>query len=282
MRDLAIDVEGLASHCSDLLRDGCDGVVVFGTTGEATSFTVDEKTSALEILIERGVPPERMMVGTGCAAVPDSIALTRHATQLGVGGVLVLPPFYFKGVTDEGVIAAYDQIIQGVGDENLRLYLYHFPHLSGVALSLDVVEKLKTRYPKTVVGLKDSSGDAEGLERFCGAFPQLKIFPGTESLLLESLRMGSAGCISASFNATGPLGAEVMRRSKEADAESLQARLTRIRRVFESEPIIAGLKATLARRTGIEEWSLMRPPLVALDAIRADRLAAALEAEGVS
>jgi 4-hydroxy-tetrahydrodipicolinate synthase len=272
--DLRIDHETLATHAHWLLANGCDGLVLLGTTGEANSFSVAERMALLDGMIEAGLPPGRLMVGTGCCAVPDTVALTQHAVAHGVGGVLVLPPFYYKNVSDEGVFAAFDQVIQQVGEAALQIYLYHFPKMSGVAFSPALIERLRHRYPHTVVGMKDSSGDVEHMKRTIAAFPDFRVFAGTERYLLDILRLGGAGCISATTNVTCRLAGDVFARRDSEEARDLQARLTAIRTALEAFPFVATLKHLTAVRTRQASWRNVRPPLHALTPEQTARLEA--------
>ena len=274
---LAIDHAALAAHLRRLLGAGCHGVALFGTTGEATSFGLDERRAALDAVVAAGVPAGRLLVGAGGCALPEAAALTRHAVGAGAAGVLVLPPFYYKNVTDDGLFAFFDGLVQRVGEARLRLYLYHFPQMSGVPISPALVGRLRARYPEVVAGLKDSSGDAEHLDSLLRAFPELAIFAGTERLLLAGLRAGAAGCISATANATAALAAEVYAAWQAGDAaraETLQQRLTPIRQAIEGFPIIAALKHVFG-------YGALRPPLRPLDAAQAAALDAALARLGV-
>lgn len=264
--DLAIDHPAFAEHCHWLLAHGCDGLAPMGTTGEATSFSVGERTEALERLVDARVPAARMIVGVGCCAIPDTVALTRHAVALGAGGVLALPPFYYKNVSDDGLYAAYDRVIQQVGDARLRLYLYHFPQMSSVPLSPALIARLHRAYPDTVVGLKDSSGDWDNLKAVCEMLPGFRVYAGTERYLLALLRAGGAGTISSTVNVTCALAAEVHARRDAPEADALQERLTRVRDAIERRPpAIPALKRLVAERTGHESWRCTRPPHLPLD-----------------
>jgi 4-hydroxy-tetrahydrodipicolinate synthase len=273
--DFSIDHDAFAAHCRWLLASGCDGVAPMGTTGEANSFSVAERIEALDRLAASGIPLERLLIGTGCAAIPDTVVLTRHAIAHGVGGVLVLPPFYYKNVSDDGLFAAFDQVIQRVASNRLKLYLYHFPQMSGVPLSQALIGRLVERYPDTVVGMKDSSGDWNNMKTACERFPGFRVYAGTETLLLPILRTGGAGCISATTNVTCALAAEVYAKRATPQAESLQQRLSAAREAFEKFPAIAALKRLTAERTGHEAWRLPRPPHLVL----ADAQFALLKAE---
>lgn len=277
--DLSIDHEAFAEHCRWLLANGCDGVAPMGTTGEANSFSVAERIEALDRLVEAGLPPERLLVGTGCCAIPDTVALTRHAAARGAGA-LALPPFYYKNVSDDGLYAAFDEVIQRVGDPRLRLYVYHFPQMSAVPLSRALIARLVKRYPDTVVGMKDSSGDWSNMKAVCEELPGFRVYSGTEKLLLPILRAGGAGCISATVNTTCTLAAEVYAKRASDDAEALQARLAAVRDTMDAYPPIPALKRLAAERTGRDAWRLPRPPHVPLDEARFAELKADLQKLG--
>ena len=192
------------------------------------------------------------------------MTLTREALAAGAPGVLALPPFYYKGVSDDGLFGFFAELIERVGDDRLRLFLYHIPPQTILGFSFELIGRLLDAYPGVIAGTKDSSGDAARIEAVCREFPQLRVFAGTEALLLDTLRWGGAGCISATVNVTAPLSAEVFRtRSDEA-----QERLTERRLYLERFPVIPALKAILRERTGDESWRNVRPPLVALDEAR--------------
>ena len=280
--DLAVDHEALLGHCHWLVERGCDGVCLFGTTGEAASFTVGERMTALDTLLEGGFPPERLLIGTGCCAIPDTVTLTKHAVKRGAAGVLVLPPYYFKGVSEEGIVDAHRRVIDDVGPAGLRFFLYHYPYMSGVSLSAGVIKALTDECPDTVVGIKDSSGDVENMRTICESFPQLNAFPGTETLLLDGLNMGAAGCISATINVTSRLAADIFARREADEAPVLQDRLTAIRETFDNYPLIEALKHMMAEHTGREAWRNVRPPIARLTRREGDRLAAELRALGFS
>jgi 4-hydroxy-tetrahydrodipicolinate synthase len=272
-RDLEIDQATLSDHCRLLLENGCAGIALFGTTGEAVSFTRDERMRALEAVVEAGLPPQRIIVGTGCCAVGDTVELTRHALGIGVAGVLVLPPFYYKNVSDDGLIDAYRRVITETGDARLKLFLYHFPRMTGVPVPMAVIAGLREEFPGIIAGVKDSSGDPATLGALCGHHGDLAVYPGTEILLLAGLRLGSAGCISGSVNVTGAMAAAVYRSWQAGiEDESLQDRLSDVRRVLDQYPLIAALKYLLSRRTGRGDWLRVRPPLRPLPPERAAQL----------
>lgn len=276
--DLTLDHARLVRHVRRLLDRGCDGVVLFGTTGEAASCSVDERRAALAAVAEAGVSMHRVVVGTGCCAVPDTAVLTADAADAGAAAVLMLPPFYYPAPSEEGVAAAFDAVLQRVGDARLRVLLYHIPQVSGVPFTHALVERLRAAHPKAVAGIKDSTGDRAHTLALRRAFPDLAVFAGTEALLLDVVRARGAGCISATANLTSPLAAEVYARRDEPAADALQARLTARRTALTATPPIATLKALLARRTGEPDWAVVRPPLTPLSAADADAAEARLAA----
>ncbi len=263
--DLSIDHAAYAKHAHWLLQHGCDGLAVMGTTGEATSFSIAERQEALERLLIEGLPPARLMVGTGCAALPDTIALTRHARANGVNAVLTLPPFYYKSPSDDGLFAAFDQLIQAVGDTRLKVYLYHFPQMSAVPFSNALIERLLTAYPDTIAGMKDSSGDVHHMLEVIAQFPRLRLFAGTEQYLVDVLRAGGAGCISATINITCRLTQKLYRQWSGGGTFMLQQQITGIRRTVETLPVIPALKCVMAQLTKQTAWQHVRPPHVPLN-----------------
>jgi 4-hydroxy-tetrahydrodipicolinate synthase len=282
-RDLQPDPERFAAHVRWLLASGCHGVAVFGTTGEANSFSVDERIALLDATLEAGIPPERLMVGTGCCALTDSVRLTRHAIHSGCARVLMLPPFYYKGVSDEALYASYAAVIDRVGNEALAVYLYHFPRLSGVAITTGLVERLlASPYAGAIQGIKDSSGDRESTLDFTARFPGLAVFPGTETLLLAGLEAGGAGCITASANVNAPAIRRVYDAwaAGSAEAAGLQAIIGAQRAALQSQAMIPTLKRLLARAHNDPAWLAVRPPMLATSESGAAEQDAALAAAG--
>ena len=270
---LAPDGERLLRHCRWLV-DQRIGLAVFGTNSEANSLAVDERIALLDRLIEGGVPPARLMPGTGCCALSDSLRLTKHAVAHGVAGCLMLPPFYYKGVTDEGLYRSFSTIIDRVGDRRLRIYLYHIPPVAQVGISFDLIERLLRAYPGTVVGIKDSSGDWSHTQELLTRFGDwgFDVFAGSETFLTATLRNGGAGCISATANVNPSALAALAERWRAADAAAEQARADVIRGIFQQRPMIAAMKQAIAHWSGDSAWTRVRPPLVEL----APEVAAAL------
>jgi 4-hydroxy-tetrahydrodipicolinate synthase len=281
--DLSPDPERWIRHCNWLLARGA-GLTVFGTTSEANSLAAPERMDLLERLLAAGVDPARVLVGTGSCALTESVRLTAHATALGCAGVLVLPPFYYKGVTDEGLYRSFSEIIQRVGDARLRLYLYHIPPVAQVPISLGLIERLLKDHAGAVAGIKDSSGDWTNTKAMLDRFaPQgFDVFTGSETLLLASLRHGGKGCISATVNVNPAAVDALWRQWQGAEADALQAGLDRVRAIFQKHPVIAALKQVVAQAWGDDRWRAVRPPLVELGAAQAASLAAELAAAGFS
>jgi 4-hydroxy-tetrahydrodipicolinate synthase len=281
--DLRPDPARLARHCHWLVDQGV-GLAVFGTNSEANSLSVAEKIGLLEALLAAGLPPERLMPGTGCCAFPDSVELTRAAVRLGCAGVLMLPPFYYKGVSDEGLFRSYAEVIERVGESRLRIYLYHIPPVSQIPLSLALIERLLDAYPGTIAGIKDSSGDWSNTQAMLERFRArgFDVFAGSESFLLATLRGGGAGCITATGNVNPAPIARLASDWRAADADRQQAALVAVRTVFQQLPMIPALKAAIAHFADDPEWSRVRPPLIELDAAQQRTLTQALESLGFS
>jgi 4-hydroxy-tetrahydrodipicolinate synthase len=281
-QDLSPDPERFARHARWLLANGCSGLAAFGTNSEANSLSVEERIRLLEFLAAHGVSPHCLMPGTGCCALPDSVRLTAHAAGLGCAGVLMLPPFYYKGVSDEGLFRGFSEVIERVGDARLRLYLYHIPPVAQVPISISLIERLLKRYPQTVAGLKDSSGDWNHtkavLEAFAGT--GFDVFAGSEVFLLSNMRHGGVGCISATANVNPAAIHHVFENWCEPDAGLLQEKITATRAVVQKYPMIPALKAIVARTLNDPEWATMRPPLVELTTTQCQSLAADLDAHG--
>ncbi|HIM87356.1 MAG TPA: dihydrodipicolinate synthase family protein [Gammaproteobacteria bacterium] len=277
--DLSPDVEAFVTHCKWMLGQGVDGLAIFGTTSEANSLTVNERTQLLDALVESGVPAARLMPGTGACSIMDASVLTAHAVNHGCGGVLMLPPFYYKAVDTEGLYASFVEVIQRVGDDRLKIYLYHIPPVAQISIGLDLIERLIDAYPDTVVGLKDSSGDWDNTKAILDRFPGFSTFAGSEGFLLDTLRHGGAGCITASGNANPAGIRKVYSAWKEGSAsvEALQARISQIRVTLQTYPMIPALKAMTARFTKRPSWALTRPPLVPLSDKQATALLSDLD-----
>jgi 4-hydroxy-tetrahydrodipicolinate synthase len=265
---LTPDAGRFARHCKWLLSQGLRGLAVFGTTSEANSLSVAEREALLESLLDSGVPAGSLLPGTGCCALTDTVRLTKGAVRAGCAGVLVLPPFYYKAVTDEGLFRSFAEVIERVGESRLRVYLYHIPPFAQVGFSLKLVERLRAAYPDTIVGMKDSSGDIANTRAMIDAFAKdgFEVFSGSERFLLENLRRGGVGGITATANVNAAAIAQLYREWQSPEAEGLQARLNAVRNAFEKQPVIPALKAVVAHYAKDPAWRAVRPPLLELGA----------------
>ena len=281
-KDLAPDAVRFVRHCKWLLANGCSGLAVFGTNSEANSMSVAEKLELLEALVAGGVPAAALMPGTGHCALTDSVAMTRRAVELGCGGVLMLPPFYYKGVSDEGLYRNFAEVIERVGDNRLRLYLYHIPPVSQVPITLGLIERLLKQYPGVVAGLKDSSGDWSNTKAVLDAFAKagFDVFAGSEVFLLDNMRHGGKGCITATGNVNPGAIDQVYRNWQAPSADALQAGITATRKIVQKVPMIPALKAIIASYGNDPQWRTVRPPLVELERSQEEGLLAELRAAG--
>ncbi len=281
--DLAPDVDRWIAHCRWLLGNDV-GLAVFGTNSEANSLAVSERADLLERLVAAGVDPGRLMPGTGTCALTDTLRLTAQAVRLGCAGVLMLPPFYYKGVSDEGLFRSFAAVIEGVGDARLAIYLYHIPAVSQVPISLALIERLLKAYPGTVVGIKDSSGDWSNTQAMLERFgPQgFDVFTGSETFLLANMRHGGRGCISATANVNPAAIAALHRGWQDGGADAMQAALDGVRAAFQKFPLVAALKTAIAHWGRDPDWMRLRPPLTELSPAQAGELIDSLEALGFS
>ena len=267
--DYSINLHLFFSHCHWLLNQGVDGLGVFGTTGEASSFNIDEKIKAIEYLINSKISPNKLIPGTGHCSIADTVRFTKKCSELKVKAVLILPAFFYKGVSDEGVIEYYQRVIEGVGDNNLHYILYHIPQTSGVPITFDVIEKLIKLYPSNVVGIKDSSGDLDNMLKITKFFNGFSLFSGSDSLALKVSKHGGAGAITAASNISGKLLSYIINNYKEESSidnfQELQLLQEKIRQtLFTHEPVSA-LKAFMALKYSKSEWNRVNPPLHKID-----------------
>ena len=272
--DLSPDAGRWIDHCRHLLQEGCHGLCPFGTTSEANSFSVGERMNLLVQLVDAGIPAKQLMPGTGCCALPDTVRLTKQSVKLGCAGVLMLPPFYYKGVSDDGLFRSYAEVIERVGERKLRIYLYHIPPIAQVGISLDLIERLVTAYPRTVVGIKDSARDWNNLHAILTNFPDLTVFTGTETFLLQTLREGGAGSINAVANiAPGPQR-KLYENWQSSDAPAMQEEVNQLRHALAGFQTIPALKQIMAHMERDPSWLNVRPPLANLTMNEADELLA--------
>lgn len=283
-KDYSPDEKRFVRHCQWLLKSGCAGLAVFGTNSEANSLSVPEKRHLLEKLVEGGVPAASLMPGTGHCALTDSVEMTRAAVALGCAGVLMLPPFYYKGVSDEGLYRNFAEVIERVGDERLQLYLYHIPPVSQVPITLKLIERLLAKYPGIVAGVKDSSGNWENTKAMLDQFSKdgFDVFAGSEDFLLANMRNGGKGCITATGNINPGAIDRLYRNWKSADADAMQAAISATRKIVQKQPMIPALKAAIAHFGSDPEWKTVRPPLVELTAEQETQLITELKANNFS
>jgi 4-hydroxy-tetrahydrodipicolinate synthase len=274
--DLAPDHAVFAKHCRHLLDEGCDGIALLGTTGEANSFSGAERKALLEAAVGAGIAPSKLMPGTGVPALTETVDLTRHALSLGITTVVMLPPFYYKDITDDGLYASYSEVVQRLGDPRLKIVLYHIPQMSHQPIPHAVIARLRAAYPATIVGIKDSSGDFANMTAMIEKFEGFAVLAGADPLLLPLLKKGGAGCITATSNLVARDLAYVFAHFTDGDAalDAAQQRIVKARERASLFPQVAALKALLAQRTGHIGWHRLRPPLVPLSQENVDQLLA--------
>jgi 4-hydroxy-tetrahydrodipicolinate synthase len=295
--DLSPDQLRLVRHCQWLLSQNC-GLAVFGTNSEANSMSAKERMTLLDALVAAGIDPSRMMPGTGCCSIAETVELTAHAVKHSCAGVLMLPPFYYKQVSEEGLHRYFSEVVQRVGDTRLKIYLYHIPPVAIVGITPKLVKRLLKAYPNAIAGMKDSSGDWRHTKTFLDAFAvrsaraprTFDVFVGSESFLLANMRNGGAGTISATANVNPAAIHDLYvacKQSKfenrESKLEQLQARLNIVREVFSSRKfpsMIAALKQAIAIYRNDPDWARVRPPLIELTTEQTKSLAADLKRIG--
>lgn len=272
------DPERFVAHAQWLLEDGCTALAPFGTTSEANSLGLDERLDLLERLVDAGVSPSRLLPGTGMCAIPDAVTLTRQAVELGCAGCLMLPPFYYKNPSDEGLFRFFARVIEEIADERLRIYLYHIPPMAVVGFPLPLIQRLKAEFPGTIAGMKDSSGDWANMQAVLEAHPDLEFFPGAETHMLPALRAGAAGVISASANVSARKLRDLYDARATPGADALQATVSALRVAMQAHPMIPLLKAIVAHYRGDPAWTNIRPPFEPLANADAARIIAGLQA----
>lgn len=279
--DLTPDDALMARHCRWLLDNGSSGLAILGTTGEANSFSLKERIRIIESLVEAGIPGEKLMPGTGSCSLTDAVELTRAAVKAGAGGVLMLPPFYYKNPSDEGLHAFFSEVIERVGDASLQIYLYHFPQMSATPITYNLIEMLLKDYPDNIAGMKDSSGVLDNMAGAAEKFPGFHVMAGADDLVLPLLERGGAGAITACANVcSAPLGALHAAFRAGADTAALHDEVTAVRRTIAKFPLSAALKQLIARHTGDDRWLRVRPPLTLLSDAQAAELCDAFDAIG--
>ncbi len=281
--DLSVDLDRMAAHCRWLLGNGCNGLGVLGTTGEANSLGVSERIAVMEGMAERGIPGRRMLPGVGTTAITDTVLLARRAAELGCAGVLVLPPFFYKNPSDEGLIAYFGEVVQRVAGAT-RIYLYHFPAQSAVPFTHALVGKLLRAFPGAIAGIKDSSGDLQNTLGYVREFAAegFEVYCGDDGALHEVLRAGGAGCITAAANVGSAASARVYAGWDRDEAAEAQKVVSAVRRAVTAQALIPGLKALVARNTGDDGWTRIRPPHLPLAPEAAQALFRAFDATGLT
>ena len=272
------DAQKLLKQCQWLEANGV-GQAIFGTNSEANSMSAPQKMATLTALVEGGLNPAHMMPGTGATSIDATVNMTRHAVQHKCAGVLMLPPFYYKDVTDDGLFAYFSEVIQKVGDAGLQIYIYNIPPVTKINLSLSLLERLVKAYPKTVVGMKDSSGDWAYTESVIKLLAPsgFRVYAGSEVFLMRTLRAGGVGCISATANVNPRAIAELAAHWKESDADQRQTALDQVRSIFAQYQMIAGMKTAVAHFSKDSEWLRVRPPLMQLSADQQAKLLSELQ-----
>jgi 4-hydroxy-tetrahydrodipicolinate synthase len=281
--DLNIDHASLAAHVRSLLEAGCGGVTLFGTTGEGPSFSVTERCAALDALVGQGIPAARIMVSTSCAALPDTVELTQHAISHGVHGCLMLPPFFFKGVSDAGIVDSYRYVMDQVDKDKLRLYLYHIPQVAGVGLSQQVIRTLHTLYPRNIMGIKDSACNTEHSLALANAFMKdLTVYVGYEPDLPALARLGSTGAISGLANFLPRLVQRLITHPDHPQTAAQRERVLHLLQILSAYSLMPALKGVMTILSNNPAWLRVRPPLVALTPMQFQSLERQIQAFGIN
>ena len=255
------------AHAHWVLQNGCDTIVVFGTTGEAPSFSPIARVSALEALVSNGIQAEKLIVGTGCCSVEDTQSLTRHAIELGCHGVLIHPPFFFKAPTDDGIFTFFNRVIGGLSQSQANIYLYHFPEMTGAPITIPLIARLLESFPSYIAGIKDSTGDFDNMKALVEQFPMLKVFSGDDHLLWPLLEVGGAGAITATANLAPNLLADVL-QGWQANTDTAQTAHITLQKLWEGMllnfPISEAIKEIITEVSGDPDWRPVCPPLLQL------------------
>lgn len=268
-----------AEHAKWLLENGCSALAPFGTTGEANSLSSGERRGLLENLIQSGIDPASLIPGTGCCSLIDTVELTKHAINTGCHAVLMLPPFYYKTVTDDDLYRYFSTVIDSIGDQRLKILLYHIPQVSGISITLKLMERLLASFPDTLAGIKDSSGDWSFTESVINTFPSMSTYSGSEVFLSRNLVSGGSGCITATGNINPKQISAVCASVPDSPTSALQGRLDDVRKRVQALPLIAAIKFVIAYYRSDETWWITRPPLSPLDEQRGMNLIDALTTE---
>ena len=261
-KDLSIDHCALADHCTQLIADGVDLLAVLGTTSEANSLSTHERMEVLEKLLQNGIPATKLLPGTGVNATPETAGLTRHAADLGVAGVVMLPPSYYKSPSEEGIVRSYLDVLDRLGASAPRIILYNIPQMTMVPITDLIIAPLRAEAPDVFVGIKDSSGDEANMRALIDTFPGFSVFPGADPLMWPILKVGGAGCITATSNLVGTALANIYRDPESSNAQAYQDRIVKMRELSQGGYQISMIKALVSIRYGASGWTHVRPPLI--------------------
>lgn len=274
--DLTLNYDKTLAHCHALLNNGCDGLAVLGTTAETNSLSVSERETLLDELVNSGIAAEKMLPGTGACDIPTVVRLSRHAAKRGCKGVLLLPPFYYKSPSQQGLFNFYSALADALGD-TVKLYFYHFPQQTTLPLTVELIDRLLQRYPDVFKGIKDSSGDFANTLSYINQFSAagFEVYSGADATFAQVMQAGAAGCITATNNVASPLTAFIYRNYNNADGLAAQEKLTRLREIVALGDTVPAVKMLLALTTGDATWETLRPPLCALSSETRSRLVAA-------
>ncbi len=267
--DYSINKELFLEHCNNLLLDGLDGLAIFGTTGEGNSLGVQEKIETVNYLIDNNISPDKLVPGTGLCSIRDTVIYSKEVAKLKVKAILVLPAFYYKNVSNEGVIGFYKRVIEEVGDSDLKYILYNIPHVSGVSIGFEVIEQLIKLFPNNVVGMKESSGDLDNMLKITKFFNEFSLFSGSDSLALKVCKRGGAGAITATSNISGKLLSFIVNNHKEESSidnfQELQLLQVKIRETLFTHESVSALKAVMSVKQDNQEWNRINPPLLRME-----------------
>lgn len=274
--DLTCDVPELAKHCKDLLRRGCNGVVIFGTTGEGVSFSVNERKRILKALIEQGIPSEKLIIGASFCSVDEVVELSKEAIKYCCAAILIVPPFFYKKVDDHGIIAFYKEVIQQVASSELKILLYHIPQYSGVPFTISIIKSLYEKYPNHIIGLKESEGNLSLTKDVLTQIPNFKVFVGNDLQLPEAVRLGAAGGITGFANVFPELVCSLFRNHEKNDLEKHLKVIEEIKLILKEYSLFSAIKSIIAYQKGTS-WLPMRPPLVSLSESQSQRMISSLK-----
>lgn len=275
--DLSIAMDLYIEHAKRMLDKGCSALAPFGTTGEALSVGIEERMAVLEAMVDAGIDPAKIVPGTGLTNLQDTAKLCEHAIEMKCAGVMVLPPFYYKGVSDDALFEYFSGLIRMVNSPDLRIYLYHIPPVAQVPVSVELTKRLAKAFPGTIAGIKDSSGDWANTKRLLTEVKGIAVFPGSENPLIDALKLGAPGCISATANINAEGIIRCYKAAGTPEGDRLQEQIRAYRQPFQEMGAIPAQKWVLSHQTGEPRWKIVRPPLTALSDAKGKELLARLE-----